>query len=169
MNWLLVGAGDISTKRVLPALMAEPRSTVVAVCDLDEGRANNMAAQCDAQATPPQHPLETHFDSTWPIENELRRLRGNFFDTPVRMYYAAIGRDIPESTDNALLELYPNVIDGEELRCNREFLRLLPGNSKWEDGEQKQIATDIADVFDGFFSGLNKIIEAIRDASAGTE
>ena len=49
MNWLLLGAGDISKKRVLPALVAEPRSEVVAVCDLDEGRAKNMAGRCEAK------------------------------------------------------------------------------------------------------------------------
>ena len=50
MNWLLLGAGDISRKRVLPALLAEPRSRVAAICDLDEGRAREMAAQCGAEA-----------------------------------------------------------------------------------------------------------------------
>lgn len=49
MNWLLLGAGDISQKRVLPALMTESRSEVVAVCDLDEGRARDMAASCGAK------------------------------------------------------------------------------------------------------------------------
>lgn len=50
MNWLLVGAGDISAKRVLPALTAAPRSNVVGVCDLDETRANALAASCGATA-----------------------------------------------------------------------------------------------------------------------
>ena len=49
MKWLLLGAGDISEKRVLPALTSEPRSTVAAVCDLDEGRAKDLAATCGAQ------------------------------------------------------------------------------------------------------------------------
>ena len=49
MNWLLLGAGDISQKRVLPALMTESRSAVVAVCDLDESRARDMAASCGAK------------------------------------------------------------------------------------------------------------------------
>ena len=48
MKWLLLGAGDISRKRVLPALVAEPRSEVVAVCDLDESRAKEMAAESGA-------------------------------------------------------------------------------------------------------------------------
>ena len=48
MKWLLLGAGDISKKRVLPALAAEPRSEVAAVCDLDENRAKELASECDA-------------------------------------------------------------------------------------------------------------------------
>ena len=50
MKWLLLGAGDISKKRVLPALTAEPRSEVAAVCDLDEGRAKELAAACGGRA-----------------------------------------------------------------------------------------------------------------------
>ena len=50
MNWLLLGAGDIAAKRILPALMAEPRCTVVAVCDLDEARAGELATSCGATA-----------------------------------------------------------------------------------------------------------------------
>ena len=49
LNWLLVGAGDIANKRVVPALMEEPRSQVVAICDLDEPRAEALAQQCDAR------------------------------------------------------------------------------------------------------------------------
>jgi len=50
MKWLLLGAGDIARKRVLPALVAEPRSEVVAVCDLDESRAKATASECGARA-----------------------------------------------------------------------------------------------------------------------
>ena len=50
MKWLLLGAGDISRKRVLPALVAEPRSHVAAVCDLDESRAKDVASECGARA-----------------------------------------------------------------------------------------------------------------------
>ena len=50
MKWLLVGAGDIAKKRVLPALMSVPRSSVVAVCDLDAHRAADLATVCGGNA-----------------------------------------------------------------------------------------------------------------------
>ena len=50
MKWLLLGAGDIANKRILPALVAEPRSEVIAICDLNEDRARNMAEQYAAEA-----------------------------------------------------------------------------------------------------------------------
>ena len=49
MKWLVVGAGDIAGKRIVPALIEEPRSEVTAVCDLDEGRAKELAAGCGAR------------------------------------------------------------------------------------------------------------------------
>ena len=103
-----------------------------------------------------------HFDSAWPIENELRRLRANFFDIPVSVYCEVTGRQVPEDTADVLPQLYPEVIDGEELRCTEEFIGLLRGS--WKDGEQRATASAIADIFDGFLSALYRITEAIRDA-----
>src|SRR5215469_13742054 len=39
LDWLLVGIGDISRKRVLPALMAEPRSRLAGVITRDPAKA----------------------------------------------------------------------------------------------------------------------------------
>jgi len=103
-----------------------------------------------------------HFDSTWPIENELLRLRGNFFDIPFRVYWEVVEGERVADPAPLLDRLCPDVIDPEELRCAREFIRLLPG--RWEDGAQKRIAADIADIFDGFFSAQNKVVDAIRRA-----
>jgi predicted dehydrogenase len=44
LRWLVVGTGDIANKRVLPALDAEPRSRVAAVCDTVAARAQAAAA-----------------------------------------------------------------------------------------------------------------------------
>ena len=44
MNWLIVGTGDIATKRVMPALDSEPRCTIAAVCDISSQRAAQAAA-----------------------------------------------------------------------------------------------------------------------------
>ena len=44
VRWLLVGGGDISRKRVAPALHESPHSRLVAVCDRVEERARSLAA-----------------------------------------------------------------------------------------------------------------------------
>lgn len=43
IGWLLVGAGDIAHKRVIPAIEGEPRSVLAAVCDNAAGRAEEVA------------------------------------------------------------------------------------------------------------------------------
>lgn len=50
LRWLVVGAGDIATKRVIPAIEAEPRSCLVAVCDKVEARARAAAGAHGVQA-----------------------------------------------------------------------------------------------------------------------
>ena len=101
-----------------------------------------------------------HFDSTWPIENELRRLRQSFFVVPFREFWKERTGRAVENPIQILPELCPGVISREELRCVEEFNRLLPG--QWEDGEQRRIAQAVADIFDGVFSALEKISQAIR-------
>ena len=39
LNWLVAGIGDISTKRVIPAIQSEPRSVLAAVLTRDPAKA----------------------------------------------------------------------------------------------------------------------------------
>ena len=50
MNWLIVGTGDIARKRIFPAIDAEPRSNIYAVCDIAKERAESAAADFGAHA-----------------------------------------------------------------------------------------------------------------------
>ena len=43
LNWLVVGIGDISTKRVIPALRAEPRSRLYGVMTRDKSKGTGVA------------------------------------------------------------------------------------------------------------------------------
>jgi len=106
-----------------------------------------------------------HFDSTWPIENELRRLRKNFFDVPFSVYWQVTAGRVPEDLAGSVGSLVPDVLTADEARCVREFVRLLPGT--WKEGEQKAIASKIADIFDCFFSAQNKIVDEIRKQCGG--
>jgi hypothetical protein len=101
-----------------------------------------------------------HFDSTWPIENELRRLRRSFFAIPFGIYWEVVEGERLEDPAPILPRLCPKVLNAEELRCAQEFVRLTPGH--WRDGEQRNVAAAIAEIFDGFLSAQNKVVEAIR-------
>ncbi len=50
VKWLLVGAGDIATRRAGPALAEVANSEVVAVCDINRERADELAAKLGAGA-----------------------------------------------------------------------------------------------------------------------
>jgi len=50
VKWLLVGAGDIATRRAGPALVEVNNSEVVAVCDLNQERAAKLAGQLKVKA-----------------------------------------------------------------------------------------------------------------------
>ena len=45
VKWLLVGAGDIATRRAGPALVDAKNSELIAICDLDQERAAKLADQ----------------------------------------------------------------------------------------------------------------------------
>jgi len=49
VRWLLVGAGDIANKRVIPAIEAEPHSELAAVCDRVRDRAQATAGPRNAR------------------------------------------------------------------------------------------------------------------------
>ncbi len=78
VRWLLVGAGDIATRRVAPALAEAANSKLAAVCDIDAGKAAGLAdrhgvgavfaslpdalAGCDADAVYVATPQHTHIE-----------------------------------------------------------------------------------------------------------
>jgi predicted dehydrogenase len=78
VRWLLLGAGDIATRRVAPALAAAGNSALVAVCDIEPGRAAALAqrfgvrevygelatglAECEADAVYIATPQHTHIE-----------------------------------------------------------------------------------------------------------
>ena len=88
LKWLLTGAGDIASRRVGPALVTAADSALVAICDLDEGRATRLAEQlgclqvyadyataladCDVDAVYVATPQSTH------IELSLAALAGGY-------------------------------------------------------------------------------------------
>jgi 1,5-anhydro-D-fructose reductase (1,5-anhydro-D-mannitol-forming) len=75
IRWLVVGVGDISTKRVLPAILAEPRSKLAGIVTRDAAKAQAYGVQawasldaalseCDADAVYVATPVFLHAPQT---------------------------------------------------------------------------------------------------------
>src|SRR6266700_7935656 len=45
LNWLVIGIGDITTKRVIPAILAEPRSGLYGILTRHPAKAESYAAK----------------------------------------------------------------------------------------------------------------------------
>ncbi len=75
LNWLVVGIGDISTKRVLPGILAEPRSHLAGIVTSDPAKAapygvpswtslDAALAECDADIVYIATPVFRHAEQT---------------------------------------------------------------------------------------------------------
>jgi len=95
-----------------------------------------------------------HFDPTWPIANELRRMDNNLFRMPFRIYWnCRAGRDV-EDPSAILDNLLDDPLSPEQVAAAREFHRLL---SEWKPGRERESARAVADVFDDYFGALGAI------------
>lgn len=112
------------------------------------------------------HAPAEHFDSTWPIENELRRLKSSFFDVPFGTFWELTTGEKVKDPAAIVTRLVPSLLTDEEARCTLDFIRLAPGH--WAPGTQRQVAMEIAAVFDGFFHALNKVAQAVAARSYAT-
>jgi len=101
-----------------------------------------------------------HFDFTWLIQNELRRIGNGFFVVPFRTFWELRTGEVVEDPAAILEQLRGDPLSDDEIECTRRFHRLTPGH--WKEGAERQIALAIADVFDGFFSALSKITDGAR-------
>jgi len=96
MNWLVIGVGDITTKRVFPAILAEPRSRLAGIVTRDPGKAEryNTTAwtdlacalvECDADAVYVASPVFLHATQTI---SSLRAGKHVLCEKPMAMDYA---------------------------------------------------------------------------------
>ena len=99
-----------------------------------------------------------HFDSTWLIQNELRRIGGNFFVKPFSTFWQLRTGERVRDPLEILMQLRGDPLTQEEIDCTREFHRLTPGH--WQPGTEREAAMSIVEVFDGFYSALHKISQA---------
>jgi hypothetical protein len=99
------------------------------------------------------------FDTTWLIQNELRRLGNNFFRVPFATFWKIKTGEVIQDPAPILDQLRGAPLTEGEIEATKAFGRLTPGH--WEAGQEQQIALAIVGVFDGFFSALTKISDSV--------
>lgn len=102
-----------------------------------------------------------YFDSIWLIQNELKRIGNMFYRTPYRIFWELYSGDKVENIDTVIPKLVPDILNSSEAEATLKFSRLASGT--WEERKEVQTALTIADIFDEFFHGLNKIITRVRE------
>lgn len=106
-----------------------------------------------------------HFETSWLIAHELKRIGKNFFHIPFAAYWELRTGQVITDATSILEDLCGELLTPEEAAAAREFARLTEG--LWRQGEEKQVALSIAHVFDSFFEGLTKVSDAVYDLNAG--
>jgi hypothetical protein len=105
-----------------------------------------------------------HFDATYLIQIELKRIGPNFFRTPFAVYWKLRTGESVTNPIDILPSLQGDLLTDSEVEAVREFDRLAPGH--WEPGTERETALAIAGVFDTFFSALAKICGATLEIKA---
>jgi 1,5-anhydro-D-fructose reductase (1,5-anhydro-D-mannitol-forming) len=130
LKWLVVGIGDITTKRVLPAILAEPRSQLVGIVtrDLRKAESYGVPAWNNLKDALEQSPADAVYVATPVFLHapqsilSLRAARHVLCEKPMAMNYAAAcsmeqaARDSGQKLGIAYYRrLYPKVNRAKEL------------------------------------------------------
>ncbi|MEW6754996.1 MAG: hypothetical protein AB1505_29030 [Candidatus Latescibacterota bacterium] len=101
----------------------------------------------------------SRFDTTWLIQNELKRIGESFFRAPFRTFWRIRTGHVVEDPASILDELCGDPLTQAEVDGARRFAQLTPGH--WEAGRERPIALEIVAVFDDFFRALTRISQAV--------
>jgi predicted dehydrogenase len=131
LNWLVIGIGDITRKRVIPAIQAEPRSTLYGVVTRDPAKANAYPGT-KAWTSLDEALADTAIDAVYvasPVafhaEHAIAALRAGkhvLCEKPVGMNYAQAERMLAAARSSGRLfgvsfyrRLYPKLIRAKQL------------------------------------------------------
>ena len=130
IHWLVAGVGDISTKRVIPAILAEPRSRLAAVVTSQPAKAEKYGvpgygsleeglADPSVNALYVATPVALHHPS---VLAALRRGKHVLCEKPVAMNYVQAAEMAAEAEGTGLVcavayyrRLYPKILEAKRL------------------------------------------------------
>jgi len=84
----------------------------------------------------------------------------NFFRVPFSIFWEIIHGEKVEDPTKIVPRLAPEFLSREEVECTLAFDRLTKMASR---GRKVGIAKEIVNIFDGFFCGLYKISQKVRE------
>lgn len=102
----------------------------------------------------------SYFDSIWLIQNELERMGNNFFRFPFQTFWEITRGEKIEDPADIVPKIAGEILNEEEVRCIFAFDRLT--RTPYQE-YGKEVAKKIIDIYDGFFRGLYKISEKVKE------
>ncbi len=105
-----------------------------------------------------------HFDTKWLIQNELSRIGRSFFATPFTIYWKTFGDRENLVPLEIAKRLTGEIFNQEDFSFIKRFSDLTMHG--YQEGEEVEIARQIAEVMDGFYLALDKLVQAVREKNA---
>jgi len=104
------------------------------------------------------------FDSKWLIQNELSRIGRSFFATPFTIYWKTFG----DRENLAPLEIAKRLTGEIFTQADFFFIKRFSDLTMhgYQEGEEVEMARQIAKVMDGFYLALDKLVQAVREKNA---
>jgi len=101
-----------------------------------------------------------HFDSLWFLQVELSRIGNMFFRVPFGTFWEITRGEKMENPADIVPQLNHDILTEKEVECTLAFDRL---TQQVCQGREKEIAGQIAEIYDGFFHALYKISTNINE------
>lgn len=105
------------------------------------------------------------FDSKWLIRNELSRIGKSFFANPFTIYWKAFGDGKAFPPLEIAKNLSGEIFNQTDLSFIKRFSDLTMHG--YQQGEELKIAEQIAEVMDGFYLALDKLVQRVKKKNSG--
>jgi len=108
-----------------------------------------------------------HFDNKWLIQNELSRIGKNFLVKPFTIYWKVFGSGENATPLKIAKKLTGEIFTQEDFSFIKKFSYLTMNG--YEEGQEVKIARQIAEVMDGFYLAMDKLVQTVKKRSKNGE